>query len=244
MRAIAPELLGPIKEMELYQTKNLFKKTCLVDISNRAFMHKDLVEFYLKSNIANGNLKGASVIYLYRATLSRTQSIAKFQKSRGYLMSYCGKFQREKNLAKDFFRPEQIININGVNTFVIDFQSLTSNSLCQQFLCNHILNIDFDEVYLKLSANDSVVARNFLLASIGKVFSIGLRELGAKKTLQKLKDSALINRIFFDFTKKPPDEIFTKDFIKLCDENDKRLNSFLQENFKNVAPGVLKRVKY
>lgn len=139
------------------------------------------------------------LVVLLRAHRDRAVSMMRFRRSRGEFSALFGARRLERAVARDRLTPEALDAIYdlGVDVLTLQFSALTGNTAeslgALAALCGAA---PFPESAPAV-VNESVRARNALLAAGGKGAAVALRRLGFRRFLQRVKDSRSVRRLFF-----------------------------------------------
>lgn len=231
--------LGEIKELELYKRgfKSINRNADIIDISNRAFGEKQKVKEFIEKIFFYDSRANVKIIYLFRDSAKRAISIYNFRKSRGYWETYLPKSFAFKQIAKDFLKPENIVVDLRVNTYVVDFDFLIKCET-QRYILSQILEVSGEADSIERKINESVKARSAFLSSVGKLMAISLRRVGAGMLLQKIKDTKIVNQIFFK-VKPASSRIDIPSNVEMkARKNDKNMLHDLKSNYVLIAPGI------
>ena len=180
----------------------------LPDIANLAY--KDAA---LRPGLARLLDDGCRIllVVLLREHRARAVSMMRFRRSRGEFAALGGRRRLEKSVLQDRLTPDRLQAIYGAGADVltIGFPALTANtdavldalaSVCgiARFPGGGQFDPDSDSQYPhgQYPRNAAMAARSPYLSAGGKLAAAALRRLGLRRTLQNLKDSQRVNRIF------------------------------------------------
>lgn len=139
------------------------------------------------------------LVVLLRAHRERAVSMMRFRKSRGEFSALFGAGRLERAVARDRLTPESLDALygTGVDALTLHFSALTADTTAAlNALASLCGAAPFDESESAV-VNESVRARNALLAAAGKSVAVGLRRLGFRRLLQRVKDAPSVRRVFF-----------------------------------------------
>ena len=187
---------SPEKLAKLLDEMNLVGQKTLVDISNLAYNDDGLA-----SGVESLKSQGYKVllVVLLRDHRDRAISMMRFRKSRGEFSALFGSGRLEARVVRDQLRPERLEDIYDleVDVLVVYFDVLIKNAESAFGALHAICKVANVEYVESGFLNESVKARFLLLSVVGKIVSRGLRKLGFRRTLQRLKDTDLVKRVFF-----------------------------------------------
>ena len=212
----------------------------LVDIANLAY--KDPA---LRPGLARMQADGCRIllVVLIRDHHARAISMLRFRQSRGEWAALRGRRRLEQSVLQDRLTPDrlQAIYAAGADVLTIGFPALTANtdatldalaSLCgiARFPAGGPQSHPF---------NAAMAARSPYLSAAGKLSAVALRRLGFRRTLQNLKDSPRIRRIFL--TPLRPDAAspqLTGDVIRQLETDYAACCALAKSGSQRLADGV------
>ena len=168
----------------------------LSDVANDAYHDPELIP-----GVRALQRQGVSVLMLVllRNHRDRAVSAIRFRKSRGRPSALRSAWHLEQSAVQDRLTPGMLEDIFGldVDVLTVDFATLvedTGNFLARlATLCG---TGPFDSV-ANDPVNASTQARFVWLSTLGWICAVALRRLGLTRTLQRIKDSPAISRVFF-----------------------------------------------
>ena len=175
----------------------------LPDIANLAY--KDAA---LLPGLARLQDDGCRILLaaLLRDHRERAVSMMRFRRSRGEFAALWGQRRLEKSVLQDRLTPDRLQAIYGAGADVltIGFPALTANTDAVLDALASVCGIarfpgggQFGpDAYSQYPRNAAMAARSPYLSAGGKLAAAALRRLGLRRTLQNLKDSRRVNRIF------------------------------------------------
>ena len=209
-----PDLAQPeIKEGYCYRTASGRRRAqeligrnpgrILPDIANLAYKDPALLP-----GLARLHDDGCRIllVVLLRDHYARAVSMMRFRRSRGEWAALWGRRRLEQSVLQDRLTPDrlQAVYAAGADVLTIGFPALTSNTDAVLDALASVCGIAaFPDgrqqpagSYPAYSYNEAMAARSPYLAAAGKLAAIALRRLGLRRTLQNLKDSRRVNRLF------------------------------------------------
>ena len=187
---------SPARFEKALSQANREEKRILADVANLGYQDPALGPGVRR--LADGGIRTLLVILL-RAHRDRAVSMMRFRKSRGEFSALFGARRLERAVARDRLTPESLDALYGVgvDALTLHFSALTGDTAAA---LNEIAALcgaePFDESEPAV-VNESVRARNALLAAAGKSVAVGLRRLGFRRLLQRVKDAPSVRRLFF-----------------------------------------------
>lgn len=201
-----PQLAFPeIKEGYYYRSPKRFHRFApavsrrgqiLADIANLAYLDGELAAGIAR--LQDGGTRVLLVVLL-RRHIDRASSMLAFRRSRGEHSLFGGRQRLESDVARDSLTPERLAALYRMDTDVltIHFDALVGNPVATLAGLSDLCGIaDFTQ-FPSRAVNEAARARNILLARMGRAVARGMRRLGFRRTLQRIKDSRRVNQLFF-----------------------------------------------
>lgn len=205
LRAHPDYAFPEIKEGAYYRSVRAYERArakvrpvgkLLCDIANDAYHDPKLT-----SGVRALQRQGVSIliVVLLRNHRDRALSAMRFRKSRGRPSALLGARHLEESVVRDRLTPRMLEDIFSldVDVLTVDFATLVENTdgflaklAC---LCS---TAPFDDVPAE-PVNVSTQARFVWLSTLGWLSAVALRRLGLTRLLQRIKDSRLVDRLFF-----------------------------------------------
>lgn len=168
----------------------------LADISNLAYRDRRL-----PAGIARLQEGGCRtlVAVLLRDHSDRARSMMQFRRSRGEFSALLGAGWLERAVVRDRLTAGQLAAIYGLDADVVTlhFPFLTGQTPAALDLLARLCGLAPFAAPETAPVNASQQARQIWLAASAKAAAAGLRRLGLKRTLQRIKDHPQVNRILF-----------------------------------------------
>ena len=168
----------------------------LADVSNLAYRDPQL-----PAGIARLRQAGVRtlVAVLLRDHCDRARSMMQFRRSRGEFSALLGAGRLERAVVGDRLTAAQLAAIHRLDADVVTlpFPFLTGQTPAALELLARLCGLAPFAASETGPVNASQQARQIWLAAVAKAAAAGLRRLGLKRTLQRLKDHPQINRILF-----------------------------------------------
>lgn len=228
-------------EKALAQANNGGEKRMLADAANLGYQDRALPPGVRR--LADAGRKVLLVILL-RAHRDRAVSMMRFRKSRGELSALFGARRLERAVVRDRLTPEALDALYGagVDALTLHFSALTANTTgalnALASLCGAAL---FDESE-PVVVNESVRARNALLAAAGKSVAVGMRRLGMRRLLQRIKDAPSVRRVFFTPAAGERDAPrLSEESARLLDESFEACRALAESASEPLGDGILFR---
>ena len=149
------------------------------------------------------------IVVLLRNHHDRALSAMRFRKSRGRPSALLGARHLEESVVRDRLTPRMLGDIFSldVDVLTVDFATLvedTEGFLAKLASLCH--TAPFDDVPAG-PVNVSTQARIVWLSTLGWLGAVALRRLGLTRLLQRIKDSRLVDRVFFEALPSGREEI-------------------------------------
>ena len=202
-----PSFVFPeIKERYYYRSPAAFRRArsllnreprqLLCDIPNLAW-----ADNRLSRSVEALNAEGPRILFvlLLRDHRERAISMIQFRKSRGELSSLFGARFLERAVLRGSLTPERLETIfrTDVDVLTLTFPALVGDT---DAVLGHLTSLcavpPFDHVP-RQPVNQAVRARFLWLSVLGNLLSPVLRFLGFRRTLQRIKEDPLVNKVFF-----------------------------------------------
>ena len=169
----------------------------LPDLANLAYKDPALLPGLARMQADGGRIL---LVVLLRDHHDRAVSMLRFRKSRGEFAALRGRRRLEKSVVQDRLTPDrlQAIYDAGADVLTIGFPALTA---CTEATLDALASVCGIARFPAGAAqsypfNESTAARSLWLSALGKLTAVLLRRLGCRRTLQTLKDSPRIRRLF------------------------------------------------
>ncbi len=201
-----PQLAFPkIKEGYYYRAPEKVRKLraglaesgrILADVSNLAYLDPALAGGIMR---LRGDDCRVLLVVLLRPHIDRAASMIRFRESRGEHSLWGGRPKLEREVLRDSLTPELLETIYRLDgdVLTVPFDALTGNLTGVLGVVAEVCSIAEFARPPAGAVNESLRARNVLLARLGKLAALGLRRLGWRRTLQRVKDSGWAQRLFF-----------------------------------------------
>ena len=139
------------------------------------------------------------VVLLLRDHRERAVSMMTFRRSRGEWTAFLGRRVLERAVVRDSLTASDLSRFFGLGADVltIGFSALTADTARVLDVLADLCGVAKFKNTRYRRVNESVGARNLLLSASGKLAAVALRRAGCLGLLQRLKDSARVQRIFF-----------------------------------------------
>ena len=169
----------------------------LADISNLAY--RDIMLPHRISALTEAGVR-TLVVVLIRDHVERAKSMMLFRASRGEPSAWLGREALERFVVRDRLKADQISAIYGTRAEVLamDFRLLvgqTEETL--ESLATRCGIAPFPAPTEPVRTNSAARARWMPLSALGKFAAVALRKVGARRTLQGLKESPEVQKLFF-----------------------------------------------
>lgn len=168
----------------------------LADLSNLAYRDPQL-----PAGIARLREAGCRTLIavLLRDHTDRARSMMQFRRSRGEFSALLGAGRLERAVVRDRLTAAQLAAIYGLDADVVTlpFPFLTGQTPAALDLLAHLCGLAPFAAPETGPVNASQQARQIWLSASAKAAAAGLRRLGLKRTLQRIKDNPQVNRILF-----------------------------------------------
>ena len=201
-----PQIAFPeIKEGEYYRSFRRLRRAMrrigpgmvLADISNRAYRDTTLarrIDALMEAGVRT------LVVVIIRDHVERAQSMMLFRASRGEPSAWLGRQVLERSVVRDRLKADQVSAIyeTGADVLAMDFRLLvgqTEETL--ESLATRCGIGSFPAPAEPARTNSSASAHWMPLSALGKLAAVTLRKVGARRTLQHLKESPEVQRLFF-----------------------------------------------
>lgn len=220
----------------------------LPDIANLAY--KDPA---LRPGLARLQDDGCRIllVILLREHRARAVSMLRFRRSRGELAALLGRRRLEKSVLQDRLTPDrlQAIYEAGADALTIGFPALTAHTDAVLDALASVCGIapfpdsgrPPDSAAYSYS-NEAMAARSPYFSAAGKLTALALRRLGCRRTLQKLKDSRRVNRLFLKPLRpesaNPPRPELTAAAIRLLETEYAACCALAESGAQRLADGV------
>ena len=201
-----PEFAFPqVKEGYFYRSlRGFFRarrqaggEAVLADVANQGYRDTHLTQ-HLSA------LRGAGVrvlvVVIIRDHVQRAQSMMLFRTSRGEPAAWLGRRLLEKRVVRDRLTAGQLeaVYSAGADVMVIDFERLVNDggaTLDRLAACCGVAPLG---PWVEATPrNQASRARLMALSALGKLAAVALRRAGARRVLQRIKDSPGVRRLFF-----------------------------------------------
>ena len=201
-----PEIAFPdIKEGHYYRSLRRLRRArsrigggqTLGDISNQAYRDPKLSDRIRALELAGVK---TLVVVVLRDHVARAESMMLFRRSRGEPSTWLGRRFLEKRVVRDRLTASQLAALydGGADVMAVDFDRLTRRA-------GETLNAlaarcgleSFGDVGQSAPRNVARRARWLPLSALGKLAAVTLRRVGAERSLQRLKESPRVERLFF-----------------------------------------------
>ena len=195
----------------------------LADIGNHAYRDPRLPQRVRA--LTNAGVK-VLVVVVIRDHVERAKSMMLFRASRGEPSAWLGRKILERSVIRRRLKPQHISVIyeSGADVIAIDFAMLVQQTRTVLELLAARCGID--PVALPsahVQTNASVSARWMPLSALGKLAAVTLRRIGARRTLQRLKDSPDVQRLFFrDASVRPSRPDISAEHTRLLRKENKK----------------------
>ena len=169
----------------------------LADIGNHAYRDPRLPQRVRA--LTNAGVK-VLVVVVIRDHVERAKSMMLFRASRGEPSAWLGRGVLERSVIRRRLKPQHISAIyeSGADVIAIDFAMLVQQTRTVLERLTARCGIDpVAQPSAHVQTNASVSARWMPLSALGKLAAVTLRRIGARRTLQRLKDSPDVQRLFF-----------------------------------------------
>ena len=208
-----PQVVFPeSKEGEYYRSLRRLRRAqrrvgpgmVLADISNQAYRDNTLPRRIRA--LTEAGIK-TLVMVIIRDHVERAESMMLFRASRGEPSAWLGRRVLERRVVRDRLKAEHISAIyeTGADVTAIDFEKLVQDTYTVLELLAVRCGIEpFLDSTAHVRTNSSVSARWMPLSALGKLAAVTLRRVGARRTLQDLKESPEVTRLFFRNSPEPP----------------------------------------
>lgn len=201
-----PQLAFPeIKEGCYYRSPRRYRKfsaprgqagQILADISNLAYLDPQL-----PASVARLQAGGARILLavLLRHHGDRAVSMLAFRQSRAEYPWRGGRRQLAAAVLRDRLTPEQLTRLYQMDTDVltIHFPALVGNPAATLAALAACCGLAAFPPPSAAGVNPSARARNIPLVRIGRFLARGLRRLGGRRALQRVKDNPRLMNLFF-----------------------------------------------
>ena len=194
-----------IKEGRYYRSPRRYRKArraippdhLLGDISNDAYMDSGL-----PAALENLRIIGQRVlvVIMLRDHVRRARSMLLFDESRGRALRPGGRRAMGRRVIERCLTPERLEGVfrTGADVAVLDFDVVTADPAGALNALASLCGIaPYDRPLRPTRINESVRARNGVLAATAVLAAETLRAAGFRKALQFLKDSDRIHSLFF-----------------------------------------------
>ena len=202
-----PDFAFPeIKEGAYYRSPKAFRRAwqslqgaspkLLCDIENRAYCDPALLPG--AAALGEGGFRILLVV-LVRDYQERALSMMRFRKSRGQPAALLGDRHLEKAVVRDRLTAERLGDIFRIKADILTvcFPALTQETDAVLEVLASVCQTSKFEFVPRGAVNESVRARWIWFSAFGWLCGRALRQLGFKRLLQRIKDSALVARLFF-----------------------------------------------
>lgn len=168
----------------------------LADVSNLAYRDPQLPAGIARLRKAGGR---TLVAVLLRDHCDRARSMMQFRRSRGEFSALLGAGRLERAVMRDRLTAGQLAAIHRLDTDVVTlpFPFLTGQTPAALELLARLCGLAPFAAPETGPVNASQQARQIWLAASAKAAAAGLRRLGLKRTLQRIKDNPQVNRALF-----------------------------------------------
>ena len=146
------------------------------------------------------------LVVLVRDYRERALSMMRFRRSRGQPSALFGERRLEQAVVRDRLTPQRLLDIFRIEADILTlyFPALTQETAAAlETLADLCQTSQFDFVPSG-RVNESVDARWIWLSALGRPLGRGMRRLGFKRLVQRIKDSQFVMSLFF--TPLPEDD--------------------------------------
>ena len=168
----------------------------LADVSNLAYRDRQLPAGIARLRQAGGR---TLVAVLLRDHCDRARSMMQFRRSRGEFSVLLGAGRLERAVVRDRLTAGQLAAIYALDADVLTlhFPFLTGQTPAALDILARLCGLAPFAAPETGPVNASQQARQIWLSAAAKAAAAGLRRLGLKRTLQRLKDNPQVNRFLF-----------------------------------------------
>lgn len=168
----------------------------LADLSNLAYRDRQLPAGIARLREAGGR---TLVAVLLRDHSDRARSMMQFRRSRGEFSALLGAGRLERAVVRDRLTAAQLAAIHALDADVLTlhFPFLTGQTPAALDILARLCGLAPFAAPETGPVNASQQARQIWLSAAAKAAAAGLRRLGLKRTLQRIKDHPQVNRALF-----------------------------------------------
>lgn len=241
-----PRFSSPeIKEGSYYRSMSRYRKaransagSILADISNRAWCDPMLREGV--ERIARDGDR-ALLVVLLRRHRDRAASAVRFRRSRGYLSALASMRHLKKSVIADSLTADDLSFVfsTAADLMAIDFEALTADPREILSEMSKICGVAEPVKVIDTKVNQSMKARFVPLSALGLAVARLIRRLRLLKLLQRLKNSALIDRAL----RRPSDEHderieFSEEELRTLDRLWAECSACVEDHTFRFADGI------
>ena len=227
-----PQIAFPeSKEGEYYRSLRRLRRAqhrsgpevVLADISNHAYRDPRL-PLGIRA-LTDAGIK-ILVVVVIRDHVERAKSMMLFRTSRAEPSAWLGRRVLERLVVRRRLKAGHVSAIyeSGADVIAIDFEMLVQQTGTVLELLTARCGIDpvaLPSAHVQINA--SVSARWMPLSALGKLAAVTLKRIGARRTLQRLKDSPDVQRLFFqDASVRPSRPDISAEHTRLLRKENKK----------------------
>ena len=243
-----PDFAFPeIKEGTYYRSPKAFRRAwqslqgerkLLCDIENRAYCDPALLP---GAAALGGDGFKILLVVLVRDYQERALSMMRFRKSRGQPAALFGDRHLEKAVVRDRLTAARLRNIFRIKADIltIGFPALTKETEAALDVLASVCQTSRFEFVPQAAVNESVRARWIWFSTFGWLCGRALRQLGFKRLLQRIKDSAFVASLFF--TALPEDGgglRLSEESRKILDDSYAECQSIVESASEQMGEGI------
>ena len=174
----------------------LGKGVMLADIANLAYNDARLPDGV---RALQGAGERVLLVVLLRDHRERAASMMRFRRSRGERTALLGTRRLEAAVVADRLTADDLARIYAIDAdaLTLRFDALTGDPAAALAALYSQCGIEMGGAPVASVVNESERARFVPLAALGKAAALLLRRLGCRRLLQRVKDSAVVRRVFF-----------------------------------------------
>lgn len=243
-----PDFAFPeIKEGTYYRSPKAFRRAwqslqgerkLLCDIENRAYCDPALLPG--AAALGEDGFKILLVV-LVRDYRERALSMMRFRKSRGQPAALFGDRHLEKAVVRDRLTAARLRNIFRIKADIltIGFPALTKETEAVLDVLASVCQTSKFEFVPQAAVNESVRARWIWFSTFGWLCGRALRQLGFKRLLQRIKDSAFVASLFFTALPEGGGGLrLSEESRKILDDSYAECQSIVESASEQMGEGI------